>query len=101
MVAIGTDGKRVAESNVESIRVGRPAQKLAMNCVFLIDDARQGVTCHWSASVRRGAVRYVVTRAVDGGAREVIHRSGEHARRGRSSTRMSRPGRRSATGSSR
>jgi hypothetical protein len=82
VVAIGTDGKRVALSNVESIRVGRPAQKLAMACAYLIGDARQGVTCHWSASVRRGAVRYVVTRAVNGGAREIIHRSGIHARRG-------------------
>ena len=81
VIAIGTDGKRVAESNIQSIRVGRPAAKLAMSCAYLIGDAKQGVTCHWSKSVHRGAVRYVVTRSVDGGAREVIHRSGKHARR--------------------
>ena len=82
VVAIGKDGARVGISNVESFRIGRPAQKLNMNCAYLIGDSKQGVTCHWSKSMHRGAVRYVVARSVDGGAREVIHRSGKHARRG-------------------
>ena len=81
VIAIGADGKRVAASNVQSLRVGRPAQKLGLHCAYLIGDAKQGVTCHWSKSVHRGAVRYVVARSVDGGAREIIHRSGKHARR--------------------
>jgi hypothetical protein len=82
VVAIGTDGSRVGHSNLVSLRVGRPAQALAMNCVFLVDGTTQGVACHWNAATNRpGVVKYVLYRSVDGGARQWLYRTGAHGRR--------------------
>ena len=57
VVAIGTDGKRVGVSNAEWLRVGFPAAKVALNCAYVIDAARQGVACHWAKADRPGAAR--------------------------------------------
>jgi hypothetical protein len=81
VVAIGMDLKRVGNSQVVSVRVGRPAQQLDLKCVYLIDATTQGVWCHWSKSTRPAAVRYVLFRSVDGAEREGIYRTGIHGRR--------------------
>jgi hypothetical protein len=82
VVAIGTDGSRVGHSNLVSLRVGRPAQALALKCVFLVDGTTQGVACHWNAATNRPAtVRYVLYRSVDGAARQWLYRTGAHGRR--------------------
>jgi hypothetical protein len=81
VVAIGADGMRLGVSNVVSVRIGRPAQALALKCVYVIDGLKQGVLCHWSASTRPAAVRYVLFRSVDGAARQAVYRVGIHGRR--------------------
>jgi hypothetical protein len=81
VVAIGQDGSRVGMSALVSLRVGRPAEKLSLRCVYVIDGAKQGVACTWSRSTRPAAVRYVLFRSVDGAARERIDRIGLHERR--------------------
>jgi hypothetical protein len=81
VVAIGTDGSRVGISNAEWLRVGWRAEKIGLNCAYVIDAARQGVACHWAKADRPGAARYVLVRSVDGGAREPIYRTGENGRR--------------------
>jgi hypothetical protein len=74
VVALGADGSRVARSNRVTVHVGRRPQVLRFNCAYVIDTDRQGVACHWSATTRRAAVRYVLYRSVDGGPREVVDR---------------------------
>lgn len=81
VVALGADGSRVARSNRVTIKVGRPAQQLRFNCAVVIDGDRHGVACHWSDTTRPAAVRYVLYRSVDGGARQAIYRTGEDGRR--------------------
>jgi hypothetical protein len=81
VVALGAEGSRVALSNRVTIRVGRAAQVLRFNCAVVIDADRHGVACHWSATTRRAAVRYVLYRSVDGGPREVIDRVRINGRR--------------------
>ncbi|HEY4190530.1 MAG TPA: hypothetical protein VGM28_08930 [Candidatus Limnocylindrales bacterium] len=82
VVAIGTDGKRVGESNFVGLRVGRPAQALGLKCVFLVDGAKEGVACHWNAATNRpGTMKYVLFRSVDGGAWQWLHRTGKHGHR--------------------
>lgn len=75
VIAIGTDGSRVGISALVSMRVGRPAQDLSLRCVYVIDGTTQGVACHWARATRPAAVRYVLFRSVDGGARERIYRT--------------------------
>ena len=60
VVAIGTDGSRVGVSNAESLRVGWRAEKIGLNCAYVIDAARQGVACHWAKADRPGAARFVL-----------------------------------------
>ena len=81
VVAIGTDGSRVGVSNRVTLRVGWSAEKLAFNCAYVIDTARQGVACHWEKADRPGAARYVLVRSVDNGARQPIYRTGADGRR--------------------
>ncbi len=81
VVAIGTDGARVGFSNAEWLRVGWRAEKIALNCAFVIDAARQGVACHWSKVDRPHATRFVLVRSVDGGPRERIYRTPADGRR--------------------
>ncbi len=81
VVAIGTDGKRVGVSNAEWLRVGFPAAKIALNCAYVIDAARQGVACHWAKADRPGAARFVLVRSIDGGPRERIYRTAADGRR--------------------
>ena len=81
VVAIGQDGKALGESRLVSIRLGRTPEVLNFNCAFIIDGDIQGATCHWGASTRPGAVRYVLFRSVDGGARQPIYRTGLNGRR--------------------
>jgi hypothetical protein len=76
VAAIGKDGTRVARSNVASVHVARPAQALAFNCVVVIDNATTHARCHWAATTRSTAVRYVLWRSVDGGPRQVVYRTG-------------------------
>ncbi len=81
VIAIGTDGSRVGVSNREWLRVGWKAEKLGLNCAYVIDNTRQGAACHWAAADRPGAKRFVLVRSVDGGARERIYRTGVNGRR--------------------
>jgi len=81
VAGIGADGKRVAKSEVVTVRVGRPAEILRFNCVFIIDNAKHGSLCRWSDAVRDSAVRYVLWRSVNGGPREAIYRTPEDGRR--------------------
>ena len=81
VTAVANDGSRLGASALVSVHVGRVPEALGFNCFFLIDDAVQGAECHWSASTRPGAVRYALYRSVDGGARELIYRTGLNGRR--------------------
>lgn len=81
VVAIGTDGTRVGVSNAEWLRVGWSAEKIALNCAYVIDTARQGVACHWAKADRPAAVRFVLVRSVDSGPRQPIYRTGADGRR--------------------
>ena len=81
VVAIGTDGSRVGVSNRVWLRVGWKVEKLGLNCAYVIDNAREGVACHWAKADRPGAKRYVLVRSVDGGPRERIYRTGADGRR--------------------
>jgi len=81
VAAIGKAGTRVAHSNVVTLRVARPAETLAFNCVVIIDGAKTSASCHWSDATRPAAVRYVLWRSVDGGPRQVVYRTGEAGRR--------------------
>ena len=81
VVAIGTDGSRVGVSNAQWLRVGWKVEKLGFGCAYVIDNARQGVACHWAKADRPAAKRFVLVRSVDGGARERIYRTGENGRR--------------------
>jgi len=76
VAAIGKDGTRVARSNVASVHVARPAQAISFNCVVIIDNATTHARCHWAATTRATAVRYVLWRSVDGGPRQVVYRTG-------------------------
>jgi hypothetical protein len=81
VVAIGTDGSRVGFSNAEWLRVGWRAERIGLNCAFVIDAARQGVACRWAKADRPGAARFVLVRSVDGGPREPIYRTADDGRR--------------------
>lgn len=81
VVGIGADGSRVALSNLETIRIGRPAEALRFRCAFVIADEARGVGCRWSEATRPAAERYVLLRSVDGGPREKIYRTGLDGRR--------------------
>ena len=90
-------GSALASATPSGSASAVPAAKLALNCAYVIDAARQGVACHWAKADRpaRGTLRAV--RSVDGGAprADLPHRRPTAA--GRSSTRTSRPASRSAT----
>ena len=82
VVGLGADGTRVAISNPDSVRVGRPVEDLRFRCAIVLDDGLQGVACRWSEATRPAAVRYVLYRSVDGAPREKIYRTGLAGRRG-------------------
>ena len=82
VVGIGADGSRVAISNLETVKVGRPVEELRFRCAIVLDDGLKGVACRWSEATRPAAVRYVLFRSVDGGPREKIYRTGLDGRRG-------------------
>ena len=82
VVGVGADGSRVAISNPDSVRVGRPVEELRFRCAIVLDEGLKGVACRWSEATRPAAVRYVLFRSVDGGPREKIYRTGLDGRRG-------------------
>jgi len=78
VAAIGPSGDRVGFSNVVTVRLARFPEVLRFNCFFMVDGvdgAIQGVRCQWSAATRPTAVRYVLYRSVNGGARQAIYRT--------------------------
>ena len=81
VVAIGTDGARVGFSNAETLRVGWRAERIGLNCAYVIDAVRQGVACHWAKADRPHAARFVLVRSVDGGPRQPIYRTAADGRR--------------------
>jgi hypothetical protein len=74
VAAVNGTGTRVARSNWASVFVNRAPQTLAFNCVVVIDGSKEWANCHWSATSRAAAVRYVLYRSVDGAARQVVDR---------------------------
>ncbi len=72
VAAVNASGTRLAKSNVASVYVGRAPQTLAFDCYVVINGSHTWVSCHWSATSRATAVRYVVWRSVDGGARRIV-----------------------------
>jgi len=81
VAAVNGTGTRVARSNWASVYVHRAPETLAFNCVVVIDGAKDWTTCHWSATSRAAAVRYVLYRSVDGAARQAVYRVGIHGAR--------------------
>jgi fibronectin type 3 domain-containing protein len=81
VVAVGADTSRLARSSVVTVKVGRQPQALRFNCVAVIDTSSTAVRCHWSPTTRPAAVRYVLWRSVDGGAREAVYRTRIDGRR--------------------
>lgn len=74
-------GTRIARSAVAKVYVGRAPEALWFNCFVVIDEGVTSAGCRWSDTSRASAVRYVLFRSVDGGAREAIYRTGEDGRR--------------------
>jgi hypothetical protein len=81
VVAVGKDGARLAVSDRVTVRYGRAPEVLGFNCAYVIDGAVSGARCHWAASTRAAAVRYVLFRSVDGAARQAIYRTPLNGRR--------------------
>ncbi len=81
VTGVNAEGTRVAKSAVVKVYVGRPAEALRFNCAVVIDEGASSVICRWSDTTRRSAVKYVLYRSVNGGAREAIYRTGEDGRR--------------------
>jgi hypothetical protein len=81
VVAIGTDGTRLAISDRATVRYQRAPEKLWFNCAYVVDGAVSGAKCNWARSDRPAAVRYVLYRSVDGAAREVVYRTPLNGRR--------------------
>ncbi len=75
IAVIGTDGARLGVSDLATVRYQRAPEKLAFNCLYIIDGSISGARCHWAASTRPAAVRYVLFRSVDGAARQVVYRT--------------------------
>ncbi len=75
VVAIGTDGSRLGSSDRATVRFMRAPERLGFNCAYVIDGDASGAKCRWAASTRPTAVRYVLFRSVDGGAREAVYRT--------------------------
>ena len=71
VAALNAEG-RVAKSEVRKVSVGRPAEVLRFNCIVEIDEGIASVVCRWSDTTRASAVKYVLYRTVDGGARQAI-----------------------------
>jgi fibronectin type 3 domain-containing protein len=81
VTGVNADGTRVARSAVVKVYVGRPAEPLSFNCSVVIDEGTASVPCRWSDTTRTNAVKYILYRSVNGGAREAIYRTGEDGRR--------------------
>lgn len=81
VVAIGTDGARLAISDRATVRYGRAPEVLRFNCAYVIDGDISGARCRWAASTRAAAVRYVLFRSVDKTTREAIYRTPLNGRR--------------------
>lgn len=75
VAGVNTAGSRVARSNIANVYVARAPQTLAFNCVRVTDNGTSWARCNWSATTRAAAVRYVLFRSVDGGARQAIYRT--------------------------
>ena len=82
-------GRASATATLVSLRVGRPAQALAMNCAFLIDAATPGrrvpLERRDQPTGRRASTSSY--RSVDGGARQWLYRTGRPTAPVASSTR--------------
>ena len=76
-----TAGVRVAKSNVANVYVVQAPQTLAFSCKLVTVGTATGVSCHWSATTRPAAIRYVLWRSVDGAARTNIYHPGIHGKR--------------------
>jgi fibronectin type 3 domain-containing protein len=81
VTGLNATGTRVAKSALVRVYVGRPAEPLSFNCSVVIDEGTASVPCRWSDTTRASAVKYVLYRSVNGGAREAIYRTGEDGRR--------------------
>jgi hypothetical protein len=81
VAAVAADGTRLALSDRAIVRYQRAPERLGFNCAYIIDATVSGARCHWAASTRPAAVRYVLFRSVDGGAREAIYRTPLNGRR--------------------
>ena len=72
---------RVAKSNVANVYVVRAPQTLAFSCQLVTVAAATDVSCHWSATIRPAAIRYILWRSVDGAARTAVYHTGIHGTR--------------------
>jgi fibronectin type 3 domain-containing protein len=81
VTAVGAGGVRVAKTNVANVYVVRAPQTLAFGCQLVTVAAATDVSCHWSATGRPAAIRYVLWRSVDGAARTAVYRTGIHGKR--------------------
>jgi hypothetical protein len=75
IVARDAQGNRLGTSAAVSVRYARAPEALAFNCYYKVDAAAKGVFCHWAASTRPAAVKYVLYRSVNGATREAIYRT--------------------------
>jgi hypothetical protein len=81
VLALAIDGSRLGRGGPVVVPIPAPDDALRMACELArIGDVR-GVACKWSATDHPAAVRYVLYRSVDGGAREAIYRAGLDGRR--------------------
>ena len=81
VLALATDGSTLGRGGPVVVRIPAPDDVLRMGCELArIGDVR-GVACKWSETDHPAAVRYVLYRSVDGGAREAIYRAGLDGRR--------------------
>ena len=81
VLALAADGSTLGRGGPVVVRIPPPDDVLRMACELArIGDVR-GVACKWSETDHPAAVRYVLYRSVDGGAREAIYRAGLDGRR--------------------
>jgi len=72
---------RVARSNAANVHVVRAPQTLAFSCQLMTVAAATDVSCHWSATIRPAAIRYVLWRSVGGAAQTAVYHTGIHGTR--------------------
>ncbi len=75
VIALATDGSKLAVSNAVAVKVPPVADKLRLACELTSNGDVRGVACKWTEATHPAAAGYVLWRSVDGGPREAIYKT--------------------------